>query len=229
MPCRQIVLGRDKMDYIRGLPHKLLAFERFLSDHPEWRDKIVLVQVAQATPAVPGQEDRTPRSSTFATGRFAIADQRRLELQVAEIAARINSQYGSLSFTPVQLVHVRGWLSAGEGAHSGRMAHRRFDSVGFGCHRVSAQSVDWAEMYALLSVADVCLVTSIRDGMNLTAHEFVVCQQEKMSPVILSEFTGTAGCFSSALLINPWNHQARLRCESIRPERWPPANAQTNG
>ena len=110
------------MDYIRGLPHKLLAFERFLSDHPEWRDKVVLVQVAQTTPAVPGQEDRPARASTFATGRFAIADQRRLELQVAEIAGRINSQYGSLSFTPVQLVHVRDRLSAGEGAHSRRTA-----------------------------------------------------------------------------------------------------------
>jgi len=76
-------------------------------------------------------------------------------------------------------------------------------------------------MYALLSVADVCLVTSIRDGMNLTAHEFVVCQQEKMSPVILSEFTGTAGCFSSALLINPWNHQVGPRRERLGRQRWP--------
>lgn len=62
-----------------------------------------------------------------------------------------------------------------------------------------------SEYYALLSVADVALITPIRDGMNTTAQEFVVCQRDQMSPLILSEFTGTAGSLSSAILVNPWD------------------------
>ena len=63
------------------------------------------------------------------------------------------------------------------------------------------------QYFALLAVADGCLVTSQRDGMNLTAHEFVACQQEKHSPLILSEFAGTYGSLGGALRINPWDIQ----------------------
>jgi trehalose-6-phosphate synthase len=37
---KKVVLGRDKLDYIGGVPHKLMAFERFLQEHPQWRDKV---------------------------------------------------------------------------------------------------------------------------------------------------------------------------------------------
>ena len=114
--CHQIILGRDKMDYIRGLPHKLGAFERLLRDYPQWRDNVVLVQVTE--PAAAASEDRATGTTAmaitpFAVSRTAVADQRRLELQVAELAAKINSAYGSLSFTPVQIIHVRA-----QAAHS---------------------------------------------------------------------------------------------------------------
>jgi len=36
----QILVGRDKFDHIRGLKPKMLAFERFLDDHPDWKDKV---------------------------------------------------------------------------------------------------------------------------------------------------------------------------------------------
>lgn len=42
---RKVVLGIDRLERIRGIPLKLLAFERFLQKHPEWRGKVVLVQV----------------------------------------------------------------------------------------------------------------------------------------------------------------------------------------
>jgi trehalose-6-phosphate synthase len=41
--------------------------------------------------------------------------------------------------------------------------------------------------------------------MNLTSHEYVVCQSEKHSPLIISEFAGTYGNFSAALRVNPWD------------------------
>jgi trehalose 6-phosphate synthase/phosphatase len=43
--------------------------------------------------------------------------------------------------------------------------------------------------------------------MNLTSHEYVVCQNGKYSPLIMSEFAGTYGSFGSALRVNPWDKQ----------------------
>ena len=40
------MLGVDRLDMIKGIPQKLLAFEEFLEEHPEWRDKVLLVQIA---------------------------------------------------------------------------------------------------------------------------------------------------------------------------------------
>ncbi len=42
----QVMLGVDRLDMIKGIPQKLLAFEKFLEEHPEWRDKVLLVQIA---------------------------------------------------------------------------------------------------------------------------------------------------------------------------------------
>jgi trehalose 6-phosphate synthase/phosphatase len=42
---RKVVLGIDRLERIRGIPLKLLAFERLLQKYPEWRGKVVLVQV----------------------------------------------------------------------------------------------------------------------------------------------------------------------------------------
>lgn len=39
------MLGIDRLERIRGIPLKLLAFERFLQKYPEWRGKVVLMQV----------------------------------------------------------------------------------------------------------------------------------------------------------------------------------------
>ncbi|KAI0239640.1 hypothetical protein L0F63_002773 [Massospora cicadina] len=57
--------------------------------------------------------------------------------------------------------------------------------------------------YGLLSIADVALITSVRDGMNTTSHEFVICQRDNFSPLILSEFTGTAGSLSGGYAGEP--------------------------
>lgn len=45
----QIMLGVDRLDMIKGIPQKLLAFEKFLEEHAEWRDKVLLVQIAVPT------------------------------------------------------------------------------------------------------------------------------------------------------------------------------------
>jgi hypothetical protein len=46
---RRIVMGVDRLDYTKGIPDRLLAFDRFLERYPEWRGRVVLVQVGSPT------------------------------------------------------------------------------------------------------------------------------------------------------------------------------------
>lgn len=43
------MLGVDRLDMIKGIPQKILAFEKFLEENPKWRDKVVLLQIAVPT------------------------------------------------------------------------------------------------------------------------------------------------------------------------------------
>ncbi|KAJ5223179.1 uncharacterized protein N7469_009419 [Penicillium citrinum] len=54
------------------------------------------------------------------------------------------------------------------------------------------RSVPFTELAALYSIADVCLLTSTRDGMNLVSFEYVACQAERHGVLVLSEFAGAA-------------------------------------
>jgi trehalose 6-phosphate synthase len=53
--------------------------------------------------------------------------------------------------------------------------------------------------------ADICLVSSLQDGMNLVAKEFIACQVEERGVLVLSRFTGAAEEIDGAILINPFN------------------------
>jgi trehalose-6-phosphate synthase len=53
-------------------------------------------------------------------------------------------------------------------------------------------SVSFDELVALYHLADVCLITSTRDGMNLVAYEYIASQKHKCGVLILSEFAGAA-------------------------------------
>lgn len=153
---KKIIVGRDRLDAVRGVAQKLMAFERFLEDNPSWREKVVLIQVT--SPAIVEEEKED--------------DDNKIANKVAELVAKINGMYGSLGFSPIQ--HYPQYLSQDE-------------------------------YLALLRAADVGLITSVRDGMNTTSLEYVVCQRDNHGPVILSEFSGTAGSLKEAIHINPWD------------------------
>ena len=53
--------------------------------------------------------------------------------------------------------------------------------------------------------ADLCLVTSLHDGMNLVAKEFLATRKDERGVLILSQFTGAARELRDALLINPYD------------------------
>jgi trehalose 6-phosphate synthase len=55
--------------------------------------------------------------------------------------------------------------------------------------------------------ADVCLVTSLHDGMNLVAKEFVAARDDNYGVLVLSTFTGAALELTDALLVNPYDVQ----------------------
>jgi len=65
------------------------------------------------------------------------------------------------------------------------------------------QSYPRDEMAALYLAADVMLVTSLRDGMNLVAKEYVACRYDESGALVLSEFTGAADELNGAFLVNP--------------------------
>ncbi|KZF21749.1 glycosyltransferase family 20 protein [Xylona heveae TC161] len=160
---KRIIVGRDRLDTIRGVVQKLMAFEIFLERYPEWREKVVLIQVTSPGSVEEEKEDSSGKVSN----------------KIAELVSRINGLYGSLGFSPVQ--HYPQYLSK-------------------------------EEYFALLRVADVGLITSVRDGMNTTSLEYVLCQKDNHGPLILSEFSGTAGSLPNAIHINPWDLGGVAKC-----------------
>ena len=53
--------------------------------------------------------------------------------------------------------------------------------------------------------ADVCLVTSLHDGMNLVAKEYVAARDDEQGVLLLSQFTGAAQELHEALIVNPYH------------------------
>lgn len=82
----KLMVGVDRLDYIKGVPQKLHALEVFLSDHPEWVGKVVLVQVA-----VPSRQD--------------VEEYQNLRAVVNELVGRINGKFGTVEFQPIHFLH----------------------------------------------------------------------------------------------------------------------------
>nr|APR72758.1 TPS1.2a [Actinidia chinensis] len=79
---RKVMLGVDRLDMIKGIPQKILAFEKFLEENGDWRDKVVLLQIAVPT-------------------RTDVPDYQKLTCQVHEIVGRINGRFGTLTTVPI--------------------------------------------------------------------------------------------------------------------------------
>ena len=152
----KIIVGRDRLDSVRGVAQKLQAYEKFLERYPQWQNKVVLVQVTSPTSI---EEEKEDAGSKIAH-------------KVSELVNRINGEFGGLEYSPVH--HYPQYLSPDE-------------------------------YFALLKVADVGLITSVRDGMNTTSLEYIICQKENHGSLIISEFSGTASFLTDAISINPWD------------------------
>jgi trehalose 6-phosphate synthase/phosphatase len=89
----KILLAVDRLDYTKGIPHRLRTFRRLLERAPRLRGKVVLVQVA-----VPSRE-RIPRYEE-------------LRHEVSELVGEINGEFGAPDWTPV--VYMRRGIARSE-------------------------------------------------------------------------------------------------------------------
>lgn len=147
----KVLLSIDRLDYSKGIPNRLHAFETFLERYPEWRGKVSLVMVL-----VPSR-DRV--------GRY-----KDLKEDIDERVGRINGQYGRLSWTPIHYFY---------------------------------RSFPINSISAFYRIADVGLVTPMRDGMNLVAKEYVASKLDQRGVLVLSEMAGASRELLDSLQINP--------------------------
>jgi trehalose 6-phosphate synthase len=60
-------------------------------------------------------------------------------------------------------------------------------------------------VFRALRAADLCYVSSLHDGMNLVAKEFVAAREDERGVLVLSQFTGAARELTEALIVNPYD------------------------
>ncbi|MEO8450110.1 MAG: bifunctional alpha,alpha-trehalose-phosphate synthase (UDP-forming)/trehalose-phosphatase, partial [Gemmatimonadota bacterium] len=150
------LLAIDRLDYTKGMSHRLAAFERLLERHPELSGRVRLLAVAAPSrdSVVAYQEHRTA---------------------VDQLIGRIQGRFATPEWVPVHYM-VRAFTRA--------------------------------EVAALYRLADVMLVTPLRDGMNLVAKEFVACRSDGDGVLVLSEFAGAVAELDGALVVNPYDIEA---------------------
>jgi trehalose 6-phosphate synthase/phosphatase len=150
---KKVIFSVDRLDYSKGLLHRLYAFVEFLALNPEAKEKVVFYMVV-----VPSRD--------------FINEYQVLKHELEETIGRINGKFGGFYWTPVIYLY---------------------------------RSLSFSELIAGYTIADVALITPIRDGMNLVAKEFVASRKDRQGVLILSDKAGAATELNGALLINPFD------------------------
>jgi trehalose 6-phosphate synthase len=146
-------VGVERLDYTKGLPERFRALQRFFERYPEYRERVVFVQLAAPS------RSRIPRYQA-------------LVAEVRETVEEVNRATQTKNWRPILFL---------EGQHQ---------------HRA---------IWPFYRHADFCMVTSLHDGMNLVAKEFVSVRDDEDGVLILSRFTGAARELPDAVLVNPYD------------------------
>ncbi len=89
-------------------------------------------------------------------------------------------------------------------ALAGRV-NQRFSQPGYEPICLKVEHHDVHQVYEYYRAADVCIVSSLHDGMNLVAKEFVAARDDERGVLILSQFAGASKELAEALIVNPYN------------------------
>jgi trehalose 6-phosphate synthase len=68
-----------------------------------------------------------------------------------------------------------------------------------------AEHHEWRDIQYFYQMGDICMVTSLHDGMNLVAKEYVWCQKPERGSLILSKFTGASRELTESFIVNPYS------------------------
>jgi len=150
----KIIISVERLDYTKGIKERLLAINRFFEKYPEYRKKVVFLQIS-----VPS--------------RTKIKEYIALKREIDELIGQINGRFGDELWSPINYLY---------------------------------KALPQLKLAALYKVSDICLVTPLRDGMNLIAKEYVSCKAEESGVLILSEFAGAVeemGKYS--IPVNPYD------------------------
>ncbi len=146
-------VGVERLDYTKGLPERFRALGRFFERFPEYRERLVFVQLA-------------------APSRSTIPRYQALEAEVDTAVQEVNGAYQTKRWKPILYL---------------KRHHEHRDIWPFYRH------------------ADFCMVTSLHDGMNLVAKEFISVRDDDDGALILSQFTGASAELQDAILVNPYD------------------------
>ncbi len=100
---RAMIIGVDRLDYSKGIPERMQAFERFLTNYPDLRGQVTYLQI-------------TPRS------RSDIQEYADIERMVGETVGRINGTFGEASWTPLRYINKAHSRTALAGLYRGARA-----------------------------------------------------------------------------------------------------------
>lgn len=159
---RRVIFSVDRLDYSKGILHRLRGYEAFLQTFPEFRGQVTFVLLV-----VPSREQ--------------VEQYQRMKQELDELVGQINGSLGSVDWVPIVYQY---------------------------------RSVPHTELVALYNLADVALITPLRDGMNLVAKEFLASKPSGDGVLILSDMAGAARELGEAIQINP-NHTREI-AEALR-------------
>ena len=83
---RKMILGVDRLDYSKGLEERFLAYEQLLADHPDWAERVFLLQIA--TPS-----------------RDAVQAYQEIRARLDGVSGRINGAYATIDWVPIRYVN----------------------------------------------------------------------------------------------------------------------------
>lgn len=148
---KQVILSVDRLDYSKGILHRLEGYAQFLENNPEYHEQVSLAMIV-----VPSRDN--------------VEMYAELKAKIDQAIGEINGRYARLGWSPIFYFY---------------------------------RSFSFEELIAMYDIADIALVTPLRDGMNLVAKEYLAAKRDQPGVLILSEMAGAAIELQDALIINP--------------------------